>query len=345
MARDSKIPWTGPTWNPIRGCDPVSPGCKYCYAVRIAHRFSWGRGLTVIRSDRPAWSGQLHFVREKLDEPLRWRKPRRVFPCSGADLFHEGVPFEYVAAMFGVMAAARRHTFQVLTKRADRIPEFYEWLLNGAGSRGWVGLTLHHHARQAGVSARLLEGALEEPCPWPLPNVWLGTSVENPDYLWRVERLLEVEAAVSWVSAEPLLARIDFSPYLQGERKLGWVVVGGESGRIGYDCRPCAMEWIDEIKDQCLEARVPVFVKQLGSWVVSEERMAQSVEEANDLRRACGHTERDDPWLWSAGLKDAKGEDPDEWPKEMRVRTFPGDELPDPAEYRYDTHSSEECPF
>lgn len=344
MARDSKIPWTGPTWNPIRGCDPVSPGCKYCYAVRMAHRFAWGKGLTVIRSGRPGWSGEIQFVREKLDEPLRWRAGRRVFPCSGADMFHERISFDYIAAMFGVMAAAHWHTFQCLTKRPERIKPFFDWLVSGEGSRGYVWQSLYEHARMAGVPESRLDGRMGSPWPWPLPNVWLGTSVENNDYRWRIERLQEVDAQVRWVSAEPLLDRLDLRPYLKGERALDWVVVGGESGRPGHDCRPCAMEWIDEIKDQCLEAGVPVFVKQLGSWVVSEERMADSIEEANDLRRSFGHTERDDPWLWEAGLRDAKGEDPDEWPDQMRVRLFPGDEIPPAADFRLD-QPGQECPF
>lgn len=347
MAAKSKISWTGSTWNPIRGCDPVSPGCKYCYAVRMAHRYDWGKGLTVIRSGRPGWSGRIDFARHKLDEPLRWQKPRRIFPCSGSDLFHEKVSFEYIAAMFGVMAAARRHTFQVLTKRAERVPEFFEWLVEGAGAKGYVWQSLYYHARMAGVDdRRLSDGSMGSPWPWPLPNVWLGTSVENEDYRYRIEHIQKAPAAVRWVSAEPLLGRLDLSKHLTGENALDWVVVGGESGRPGHDCRPCAMEWVDEVKDQCLEAGVPVFVKQLGSFVVSESRMADSVAEANELRRAFGHSERDDPYMWEAGLRDAKGEDPDEWPEHMQVRLYPGDELPDPARFHYDSGPlHEEVPF
>lgn len=339
VSRGSKIPWTGPTWNFIRGCDPVSPGCKHCYAVRMAHRFPWGKGLTVIRSQRPSWSGKIQLVPEKLVEPLTWKRPQRIFPCSGADLFHEDVPFEYIAAAFGVMAAARHHVFQVLTKRPERIPLFFEWLLSA--DKGYVWQSLYAYARDH-VPARRLDEHMGSPWPWPLPNVWLGTSVESPDYLWRVAELFKVEAAVRWVSAEPLLARTDFRPYLRGDQKLDWLVVGGESGRPGHDCRPCAIEWVDQIKDHCLDAKVPVFVKQLGSWSVSEMRMADTVEEANEYRRAAGHAERDDRWLWTAGTRDQKGEDPSEWPDHMRVRLFPGDPLPEASGFRAPNPLSEE---
>lgn len=321
MARNSKISWTGSTWNPIRGCDPISPGCKNCYAIRIAHRYKWGKGLTVIRSGRPAWSGQIHLVPDKLDEPLRWREPQRVFPCSGADLFHDAVPFEHLAAMYGVMLAARRHTFQVLTKRPERRAEFMRWLVPQFGHRGpWA--VLREHALAAGVPARLLPIEWTGPLmAWPAPNIWEGVSVESTPYLSRIDALAEHRPAVLWVSAEPLLERVDFGPHLA---KIDWLVVGGESGHPGRDCRPCAMEWIAEIKDACLRAGVPVFVKQLGSWVVSEERMADTVAEASEL---FGY-EVDHPWLWAAGLRDVKGEDPQEWPEDMRVRLFPGDPLP-----------------
>ncbi len=349
MARNSKISWTGSTWNPIRGCSRVSSGCKNCYAERVAHRYNkpgmWADGLTVIRSGRPGWSGRVDRIPDKLDEPLRWQKPQRIFPCSGADIFHEKVPFEYIAAMFGVMAAARRHTFQVLTKRAKREREFFEWLLKGDGAvGGHVWQSLYQHARAAGVAAKRLDDAMSSPWPWPLPNVWLGVSAEDQANVdTRVAELVRTPAAVRWVSAEPLLERITLRDFIDG---LDWGVVGGESGRPGVDCRPCAMEWIDEVKDEFLDARKPVFVKQLGSWVVSEDRMAESVDEANVMRRGLGHVERDDRWMWSAGLRDAKGEEPHEWPEHMQVRLFPGDELPEPGAFRYDARlPGEECPF
>ena len=372
---DSKIPWTGPTWNIARGCNRKSPGCENCYAERMAYRFDrpgmWGEGLTVIRQGRPGWSGKVVLVPEKLREPLSWRRPRRVFPCSGSDLFHEKIPFEYIAAAFAVMAAASQHTFQVLTKRPERMLEFLEWLVDPKkGSRGYVWQTLFSCAIETdpGLEEKL-KGRMGSPWPWPLPNVWLGVSAEDQERLdERVPLLLQCPAAVHWVSAEPLLGRIDLTKYLPSEPDaadvvcprvhvgatkcpvctggtvpgLGWVVPGGESGQICKTARPCAMEWIEEIKNDCLAAGVPVFVKQLGSWCVSEGRMAESVEEANELRRAAGYTERDDPWLWHAGLADYKGEDPEEWPDEFRVRLFPGDEVPPPPE---PAPVSEECPF
>jgi protein gp37 len=314
----------------------------------MAYRFDrpgmWGEGLTVLRQGRPGWSGKVVLVPEKLSEPLSWRKPRRVFPCSGSDLFHEKIPFEYIAAAFAVMAAASQHTFQVLTKRPERMREFLEWLVDPKkGSRGYVWQTLFSCAIETdpGLEEKL-KGRMGSPWPWPLPNVWLGVSVEDQArFDERVPELLKCDAAVRWLSCEPLLGRVNLDLGGVG-RGIGWVVPGGESGDPFKTARPCAMEWIAEIKDECLRHGVPVFVKQLGSVAVSEERMAASVAEANELRRAVGHTERDDPWLWMAGLADYKGEDPAEWPDEFQVRLFPGDEVPPPPEPQ---PVNEECPF
>lgn len=337
MARHSKIPWTDNTWNPVAGCDPISPGCKYCYAVGFAHRYPWGRGLTVIKNDRAQWSGEVQLHPTRLDEPLRWRAPVKIFPCSGADYCHDKVPFEYMAAMFAVACEARRHTFQFLTKRPERLLLFDAWLR--AHPLG-PAQALYKYAVEKGVAASRLHPS---EWSWPPPNVWLGVSVEGPLFTSRIDEILKLDAAVYWASLEPLLERADIRPWLKPRasdgRRLDWVVVGGESGNPGHTCRPCAMEWIEEVRDACLELRVPVFVKQLGSWVVSEERMAASMEEARDLLGP----DVTHPWLWSAGLEDPKGEDPEEWPEEYRVQLFPGDVIPpyvDPATLGHD-----ECPF
>jgi protein gp37 len=172
----SKIEWTDETWNPTRGCTRVSPGCENCYAERQAHRqnqVGTGKpsayfGLTEIRQGRPAWTGQIRLVPEKLDEPVRWRKPRRVFVDSMSDLFHEDVTDEFIQGVFQTMESASWHTFQILTKRSERL---------------------------AGLALDL---------DWP-PNVWMGVSIETAEYLWRANHLRKVPAAVRFLSLEPLL--------------------------------------------------------------------------------------------------------------------------------------------
>ncbi len=219
MSDKSAIEWTNATWNPIRGCTKVSPGCKNCYAERFAERF---RGVP----GHPFEHGfDLRLVPSALALPLSWKSPRLVFVNSMSDLFHEAVPDDYVDRVFDVMEHAKQHQFQVLTKRAERM------------------------ARLA--AARRLPR-----------NVWMGVSVENADYLGRIRCLRGVEAAVRFISIEPLLGPIRRLP-LSG---IHWVIVGGESGP---GARPMLKEWVVPIRDRCLEARVPFFFKQWGGVVKS----------------------------------------------------------------------------
>ena len=216
---ETSIEWAGKVWNPLRGCSRKSSGCEKCYAERVAHRFSGPgqpyEGLTRLTKKGPVWTGEVRTVPENLSEPLRWRKPAKIFVNSMSDLFHEDVPFEFIAAVFGVMAAAREHTFQVLTKRPERMPLFFEWL-TGEGALGYTWQTLYGYARAAGVPKKLLRGRMGSPWPWPLPNVWLGTSCEDQATAdARIPELLRCPAAVRWVSAEPLLGPIDFGEWIQ----------------------------------------------------------------------------------------------------------------------------------
>jgi protein gp37 len=253
---DSAIGWTDKVWNPVIGCAKVSAGCKHCYAETVA-------------------AGQPR----KLAEPLRWRAPQRVFVNSMSDLFHEDVPFEYIAAVFGVMAAAPRHTFQVLTKRPARMLEFFAWLTARAerlqrsvfpeDSAEWVSRQqIHAAALQAGVDPYKggeRSGAMGE--IWPLPNVWLGVSVEDQAAAdERIPLLLQALAAIRFISAEPLLGPINLRRLGNGgdalwpkQGGLDWAIIGGESGP-GH--RPAEVEWIESLTDQCLAAGVPPFVKQ-----------------------------------------------------------------------------------
>jgi protein gp37 len=214
MAQASTIEWTEATWNPVTGCTKISPGCKFCYAERMAHRLQ-AMGQTRYRN-----AFRLTLQPDAIEAPLRWRKPRVIFVNSMSDLFHQDVPLDFVKRCFDVMKRASQHTFQVLTKRADRVAELCHEL------------------------------------PWP-SNVWMGTSVENADYVWRIDSLREVPARVRFLSVEPLLGPIDELPL----SRIHWVIVGGESGP---GARPMNVEWVRDIREQCVAAAVPFFFKQWG---------------------------------------------------------------------------------
>lgn len=296
MSDKTGIEWTqsddgtpGATWNPVTGCTKVSPGCDHCYAATFAERW---RGVDGHYFEQ-GFDVQLR--PDKLDQPLKWTRGRRIFVNSMSDLFHDSVPDEYIAAVFTVMAKAPQHTFQVLTKRHGRMRSllssdgFQVMCFVAAASRGWD-----------------LEGT-----QWPLPNVWLGVSAE--DQHWadiRVPALLRTPAAVRFVSAEPLIGRIELRHHLAGwcpehdfpggrcvdrghpggVQHLSWVIGGGESGP---GARPCELAWLRSLRDQCAEWGVPYFLKQLGSVAGRE---------------------------WDAG---PKGGDMDRWPEDLRVRQFP----------------------
>lgn len=304
MSDDTGISWTNSTWNPIRGCTRVSEGCRHCYAERVAARFSGPgqpyeglavRKLRVISDDdqrvEARWTGDVRFVAEHLADPLKWKKPRRIFVNSMSDLFHESLTNEQIAAVFGVMAAAGRHTFQVLTKRARRMREWFAW----AGDDGLVWSRLVEairktHRPRPSVE-RLVTTSLDSRLlAWPLPNVWLGVSAENQAAAdERIPELLRTPAAVRWLSCEPLLGVIDLRrwfplvfhrgihgnadgsafkiPAEGGGRGLDWIVAGCESGP---GARPADVEWFRELRDQCATAGVAFFLKQaarrFGEW-------------------------------------------------------------------------------
>jgi protein gp37 len=225
MSDRSRIEWTDATWNPVRGCTKVSPGCKHCYAETFAERF---RGVP----GHPFEQGfDLRLVADKLEQPLRWRAPRRIFVNSMSDLFHERVPDNYIAEVGRVMARASWHVFQVLTKRHTRLQTLLSNELR------WMG---------------------------ELPNVWYGVSVENRNHgLRRIDALRQTPAVVRFLSIEPLLE--DLGPLdLAG---IHWVIVGGESGR---HARPISAAWVRNIQRQCAWHHVPFFFKQWGGVRKSE---------------------------------------------------------------------------
>lgn len=295
MSDKSAISWTDVTWNPLLGCSRVSAGCGRCYAINHVHRMagnpnpkvrSANEGLTTRhRNGQLDWTGAVRTLPSRLEQPLHWRAPRRVFVNSLSDLFHPEVPFTFVAAMFGVMAACPRHTFQVLTKRPERMRALFAWLEERAEqarevfpheSPAWrrahcLRSAALNNGADLGTTAAWLasEG-------WPLPNVWLGTSVEHQAAAdERIPQLLATPAAVRFLSAEPLLGPVDLGRYMVrcpscGATHLGpcdvprpwplhWVITGGESGP-GY--RPADPAWFGSVRDQCVAAGVPFFFKQ-----------------------------------------------------------------------------------
>lgn len=292
MADKSNIGWTDATWNCLYGCSRVSPGCEHCYAERHCHRFSGEgerhEGLTVLRKKGPVWTGKIDLAYHRLFEPFKWSNPRKIFVNSLSDVFHENVPFDFVKAMYGVMACSPHHVFQLLTKREDRMAEFYADMdvrVQSLGGRAAVWECLYwagQAVRQLHAEGKLTKGQANrylqrlEVVPihavWPLPNVWLGVSTENDEMLnRRVPKLFECEAAVHWISAEPLLSALpSLSKYLVRDangRRVDWVVAGGESGP---DARAMALEWATGARDACAEHGVPFMMKQLGS-VLAEQ--------------------------------------------------------------------------
>lgn len=257
MSTKTGIEWTETTWNPIAGCAVVSPGCKNCYAMGEAHRLgeligqAKYKGLTRVVNGKPVWTGEVRVWETALLDPLKWRKPRRVFVNSMSDLFAEGVSDETIDRVFAVMALAPQHTFQVLTKRPERMRDY----LRARNGMGNIALCVAINAIPA-RHAIPRKGALE----MPLPNVWLGVSVEDQRRAnERIPLLLDTPAAVRWISAEPLLGPVELiQPY---SARLDWVVVGGESGP---DARPMQIEWARQLRDQCEASDVAFFFKQWG---------------------------------------------------------------------------------
>lgn len=264
----SKIEWTNETWNPVIGCDKISPGCKECYAIRTA----WIRMHNPKMATRYAgtvektaggninWTGKLNMVKEVLHKPLDKKKPSMYFVNSMSDLFHDAVPFSFIDSVYDTMDAAHWHIFQVLTKRAKRMYEFYQWKASGNGLKFTT---------------------------WPLNNVWIGVSTENQEAADdRLPYLHLIDAVVKFVSAEPLLGPVDLLreyPVGKGSVAFGallnWVIVGGESGP---GARPMHPDWARSLRDQCKELAIPFFFKQWGAYKPAEEGDTEIAYAYND---------------------------------------------------------------
>jgi protein gp37 len=225
MSLNSEIEWTDATWNPVRGCTKISPGCKHCYAETFAERFRGVKGHPYERGF------DLRLVPTKLAEPLRWRSPKMIFVNSMSDLFHDNVPDDYISAVAKVMVTAKWHTYQVLTKRSERLKTLLNSKLSFAAKR---------------------------------PHIWWGVSVEDQKYgVPRIADLQKAKASVRFLSVEPLLEDLG----TLNLRGVGWVIVGGESGA---GARPLEKEWVVSVRDQCQLAAIPFFFKQWGGVRKSE---------------------------------------------------------------------------
>lgn len=360
MSDNSAIEWTDATWNPVVGCSRVSAGCDHCYAVGMTRRLEGMSKAVGLGGDRKAnyrgltielpqasidrgvgvngrhFNGEVRCVEEALHIPLCWKKPVRIFVNSMSDLFHPKVPFEFIDQVFAVMALSPKHTFQVLTKRPERMAEYLaaddlprrvcEAMCNRFPYYEVTKTHRPYHVRSCQC--------------WPLPNVWLGTSCEDQAAAdERILYLLACPAAIRFLSCEPLLGPINLNEhwlrYTYGTARMAlveheqrvaegkpirrpalgavdWVIVGGESGTRA---RVCNVDWIRSIVQQC-SGVLPCFVKQLGSFV----------------RDDIGDGDEWPPCTsWETNgcdtrvlLKSRKGGEPSEWPEDLRVREMPG---------------------
>jgi protein gp37 len=370
MADNSSIEWTDATWPVTAGCEKPSPGCKFCYAEVMSGRLAAmaqtdldasrdpgkkrvylqvvnqkdGRGAGGY-GPKSGWNRKVVTLPERLEEPLRWKKPRRVFVNSMSDLFHRDVPFEFIDRVFAVMALCPQHTFQVLTKRPERMAEYFG--RTDTPRRIGVAITVQLHGERA-VNEGYWPQAQRDAwtCSLPLPNVWLGTSVEDQQRAdERIPHLLRCPAAVRFLSCEPLLGPVDLEkasrrscglcggtgvrfyghewkesgpcPECGGnglarlqvgwESGLDWIIIGGESG---HGARPCDLRDIRSLVQQCEAAGVPCFVKQVGA------RPLVSIDNPNNTTQDTGR-------LVPGRISDAKGGVMSDWPSDLRVRQMP----------------------
>jgi protein gp37 len=297
MADGTKIEWTDATWNPITGCSVVSPGCTNCYAMKLAgtrlRNHPSRSGLTTETKAGPVWTGEVRFNEKALQEPLKWSRPRMIFVVAHGDLFSDQVPDEWIDQIFAIMALCPQHTFQVLTKRPERMRHYLsspstarrvfdlvcDMVINEQINVILIAHPDHEKIAPPGKRVRLGQ--------WPLQNVWLGVSVEDQKRAdERIPDLLATPAAIRWVSAEPLLGPINLrririapdhhtmidaldgyamvdTPGRERERAmLEWVVAGGESGP---SARPSQPEWFRSLRDQCAAGHIPFLFKQWGN--------------------------------------------------------------------------------
>ncbi len=323
MSDKTGIAWTDATWNPVTGCSKVTEGCRHCYAERVWPRLAASPGRYFGRE-----FGDVRIHPEVLEQPLRWNRHRRIFVNSMSDLFHPSVPDDFIDRVFAVMALAKQHTFQILTKRPERMKSYMDL----SGDTRWAAIekamVMNDWKFNISDKFRDLDRGL-----FPPPNVWLGVSVEDQKTAnERIPLLLETPSLFRWVSIEPMIGPVSFrwapwhetyyeDPKLQpgyvrmnhldGLRRIDWIVAGGESGP---DARPMDAGWVRILAGECQEAGVPLFVKQLG---------AAYSDPLNGVAGAGLKVADAALPLVAVRLKHRSGADPAEWPQDLRVRELP----------------------
>ncbi|MEO3947654.1 phage Gp37/Gp68 family protein [Gorillibacterium sp. CAU 1737] len=285
MGDKSKIEWTDATWNPVVGCTKVSEGCRNCYAFELHGNRHKGKinGAKLPEQYAKPFS-EIQIFPDRLDQPLRWKRPRKIFVNSLSDLFHQDVPDDFIDEVFAVMALCPQHTFQVLTKRPQRMRDYLSkpsspYAIDKLADLSplmeqWGWMSPEDAANIAPPGSVLPKWP-----EWPLPNVWLGVTVENQQAAdERIPLLLQTPAAIRWLSCEPLLGSVDLISagainyeivntwQSTMEPLIDWVVVGGESGS---KARPMHPDWVRSLRDQCQDAGVPFLFKQWGEWAPS----------------------------------------------------------------------------
>ena len=357
--RKGGIAWTETTWNPIRGCSKVSPGCDNCYALAMASRFS-GPGKPfeglVMPFGTSEWTGAVRFIPEHLSDPLHWRTPRRVFVNSMSDLFSPGITNELRAAIYGVMAACPQHTFQVLTKRPEEAVKWHEWVKSEAVDADGRSMIPEAWVCAESAERHLKRGGLDDRSIWPPPNIVLVTSCESQPYAdLRIPLLLKCPAAVRGISAEPLLGPLDVSEYLRATRTLHVRMdIAGAIRNRAFDC------FTDDNGDAVpvreaeagLKARLaagekyfpmcdcPDFDPQTGcnpklnprlDWLIvgpetgphRRECKLEWIESIIDQGRDAGVP----VFVKAIPLGGKISKNPEEWPERLRIRMMPGDKL------------------
>jgi protein gp37 len=283
--------YKGETWNPIIGCSKVSAGCENCYAERMAVRLSGIEktayySMVTCRTAHTlptAWTGRTELIQSQLTKPMKWKKPRVVFVCSMGDLFHENTSFEDIDQIFATMASCQQHIFILLTKRAGKMHQWFNWKDTSWKNEGMQG---NERIRYYAWMNHGKEIEYED-WKWPLPNVWLGVTAENQETAnERLPYLIKIPAAIKLVSVEPMLGPLNISMWMATgwteppyDDVINWVICGGESGP---GSRPMHPDWVRSLRYQCKEAEVPFFFKQWGEWMpmdqVNDEQFFASKE-------------------------------------------------------------------
>ena len=344
MGYKSSIEWCDATWNPVRGCSMAkgseAGGCLNCYAARLSARNlpemkspTTGEPFARILESGPRWTGKVELIEKALTLPFEWKKPRRIFVNSLSDLFHEGLKDEEIDRVFAGMALCPQHTFQVLTKRPERMVKYLS-MPDQRYRLSVIASSLGRDFYRDKDASKWHYHVWQDPAmKWPLPNVWLGVSVENQATAdMRIPLLLQTPSAKRFVSYEPALAGVEFERgrgWLTGQshdnapykgKRIDWLICGGESGP---GSRPFDVQWARDTIAQCKAAEIACFVKQLGARPFVRNRSDYPDWPGKPTFSIMSMSE---PQIYPrqlVKLKDRKGGSMQEWPADIRVRQFP----------------------